>query len=783
MGCSPQNDCSSTSCERFEPGTGEGVSLVEYREYPENPIRDGAYNIPGREGSTIMYPSLALSGTSVANCGKYTKSACGSTLYFDFYPTELSYDHAFSDTWFSYLYDTSNDAGVVGTPCYHIETETVTNNNTGATSSTDTCLPCGAFTCTPATTTISYDVLGDNECGCADPDCPHPTLFSIGSLSKKVVFSYDSLSTTLPNGVSDFEVSDDGTTWTDVWNENTVVGTEYVSGDNPYMAGDESFSDFHIFTLNSGASTGLRVKAEIKAVYDDSGSTTTFSGTSWTITEILYPGTGYTVGQTFTLEYTHTHPNNSTSVLNLNFKVKAVQAYQATEGQPGFDVLRIGDTINGHAVTRVFHTDLDNFPYHIAYIDGNGSDFVKETQYTSNRNHIITVKAGFRVPDRAILVGFYEFLDKSVQYVPADVEQNAPDTYNVLKQPIVTCTVQNGIVTGYTIVDGGSGWNQYGRQPEVIVTAPYASTGTQATCKAAFTNGVLTAIKPNLGGTGYSSTVPPKVYVKNVHYQQTTIIDNAAYKATDARDFQEIIDSIPGGADTDALNKVAACWYQHAPKQASEDIAAKIELKQDPDLNRVQKVPQYLYSTLTMQGYEKKFAIDYSLGHLGDIYPAWFADIVVNEKERNREMRLQDIEDITQRTLPAYALNRERMVTTVQGRFSGLPHASNYTKYHMRQYRADATKKTDIRVNLTCTPVNSGCGHIGCSAPNTGNVNNTSGNITTTYTMSPLLGSGCQTWNATGVLPVYNSLTKSASVWKDAIDEYGNPFNTGELLP
>ena len=184
-----------------------------------------------------------------------------------------------------------------------------------------------------------------------------------------------------------------------------------------------------------------------------------------------------------------------------------------------------------------------------------------------------------------------------------------------------------------------------------------------------------------------------------------------------------------------------------------------------------------------MQGYEKKFAIDYSLGHLGDIYPAWFADIVVNEKERNREMRLQDIEDITQRTLPAYALNRERMVTTVQGRFSGLPHASNYTKYHMRQYRADATKKTDIRVNLTCTPVNSGCGHIGCSAPNTGNVNNTSGNITTTYTMSPLLGSGCQTWNATGVLPVYNSLTKSASVWKDAIDEYGNPFNTGELLP
>ena len=783
MGCSPQNDCSSTSCERFEPGTGEGVTLVEYKEYPENAIRGGAYNIPGRDGSTVMYPSLALSGSSVANCGKYTKSACGSTLYFDYYPDGLSFDHGFSDTWFSYLYDTSNDAGVVGTPCYHIETETVTNTQTGASSSTDTCYPCGAFTCTPATTTIRYDVPGAAECGCADPDCPHPTLFSIGSLSKKVVFSYDSLSTTLPNGVSDFEVSDDGTTWTDVWNENTVVGSEYVSSDNPYMAGDEFFNDFKIFTLNSGASTGLVIKAEIKAVYDDSGATTTFSGTSWTITEILSPGTGYTVGQTFTLEYTHTHPNNSTSVLNLNFKVKAVQAYQATEGQVGFDVLRIGDTINGHAVTRVFHTDLDNFPYHIAYIDGNGSDFVKETQYTSNRSHVITVKAGFRVPDRAILVGFYEFLDKSVQYVPADVEQNAPDTYNVLKQPIVTCTVVNGIVTGYTIVDGGSGWNQYGRQPEVVVTPPYASTGTQATCKVSFTNGVLTAIKPNLGGTGYSSTVPPKVYVKNVFYEQTTVIDNAAYKATDARDFQQIIDSIPGGADTDALNKVAACWTQHAPRQATEDVAARIELKQDPDLNRVQKVPQYHYSHLTMQGYDAKFAVDYSLAHLGDIYPAWFGDVLINEKDRNIEMRIQDIEDLTQKTIPAYAIDRERMVTTVQGRFSGLPHASNYTKYHMRQYRADATKKRDINVTLTCTPVNSGCGHIGCSAPNTGNTDNTSGNTVTTYTMSPLLGSGCQTWNATGVLPVYNSLTKSASVWDDAITEYGNPFILGEYLP
>ena len=785
MGCNPQNDCSSDSCERFEPGTGEGVTLVEFKEYPSNAIRGGAYNIPGRDGSTIMYPSIALSGSSVANCGKYTKSACGETLYFDYYPDGLSYDHGFSDTWFSYLYDTSNDAGVVGTPCYHIETQTVTNTQTGASSSTDTCYPCGAFTCTPATTTIRYDVPGAAECGCADPDCPHPTLFSIGSLSKKVVFSYNSLSTTLPNGVSDFEVSDDGTTWTDVWNENTVVGTEYISGDNPYMAGDEFFDDFKIFTLNSGASTNFSVKARIKAVYDDSGATTTFSGTSWTISEILSPGVNYSAGQTFTLEYTHTHPNNSTSVLNLNLRVKTVQAYQATEGQEGFDVLRAGDTINGHTVKRVFHTDLDNFPYHIAYIDGNGSDFAKETQYTSNRNHVITVKAGFRVPDRAILVGFYEFLDKSVQYVPADVDQNAPDTYNVLRNPIVDVTITNGILTGVQLVDGGSGWNEYGRIPKLIVTPPQAANGTQAEVKAAWTNGVLTGVKVSRGGSGYSHVGGqlPKIYVQNVFKEETNIIENAAYRDTDVSDFQDILNSIPGGTDAEMLSKVADCWLRHPRQQTDVDFAPRIDLKQDPDLNRVQKVPQYHYKSATMEEFDAKFAVNYSLLHVGDVYPAWFGDVLVHEKDRNKEMRLQDIEDITQVAVPAYAVNRERMVTTVQGRFSGLPHASTYTKYHMRQYRADATKKVDINVTLTCTPVDSGCGHIGCSPPNTGNVNSSSGNTVTTYTMSPLLGSGCKTWNAVGTLPMYNSLTKSANVWSDAITEYGNPFNTGEYLP
>ena len=48
-----------------------------------------------------------------------------------------------------------------------------------------------------------------------------------------------------------------------------------------------------------------------------------------------------------------------------------------------------------------------NFSYHVVYVDGAGNNFVKETQYTSDRNHVITAKAGYGLPDRGMLVGLY----------------------------------------------------------------------------------------------------------------------------------------------------------------------------------------------------------------------------------------------------------------------------------------------------------------------------------------------------------------------------------------
>ena len=234
MGCKPGNR-GTTSCYYFQPGTGAGVS-IEFTEYPLNVIRtNGSYNIPGREGSVVMYPSTQICNSSgspqiqnASNCGKLWRADPEDNeciLASDWQPGELSFDYGFSDTWFSYLYDTSDKQGIIGSPCFYIEDEVTTGDDGSMTSSSE-CHPCTGFTCTPASTTLSYTVEGDDDLP-GDSDCPHPTLFGFGSDKNKLAFSYDSLSTTIPNGLTDFSLSADGTTYTDAWNQDEVSGIIY----------------------------------------------------------------------------------------------------------------------------------------------------------------------------------------------------------------------------------------------------------------------------------------------------------------------------------------------------------------------------------------------------------------------------------------------------------------------------------------------------------------------------------------------------------------------------
>ena len=809
MGCNPWDNTLTTSCVANQPGDGSGVS-VEFEEYPLATVRaDGSYNIPGREGVAVMYPSIYRCASpvptidslnSASNCGKMTRvvphngfSSDPCIFIYDNYPNQLSFDYGYSDRYFSYIFDTSNQQGIIGKPCFYYETsEATTNDGTSDTGvvAGGRCLPCSGFTCTPASTTLSYTLSHDALTN--DPDCPHPTLFGFGSDKNKLAFSYDQLSSTIPNGVTDFSFSYDGVTYVDAWNQDEVSGIPYESTQNPpYQSGDEAFTDFTIFELNDTPNnkTGLRVKIETKSLYDDSGASTVFTGTQWLATEVLNPGTGYAVNDVFSLTYTHTHPDNSTSTLTLNLKITAVGQYQATSGQSGFDVLRAGDTLNGHEITRAFHTDIDNFPYHIIYLDGNGNDFTKDTQYTSDRNHVVTAKAGYGIKDRAILIGMYEFIEKSMQFTTADIDQNAPDTFNVLVQPKVTPTVTNGIVTAVTINDGGSGWNQYGREPEVIITPPLVATGTPASVKAEFTNGVMTAIKVDLGGTGYSSTNLPQIVVKNIHKRQTLKFENNIDKNTMTTTSTEVMSAVPAGEGNEYLEitgeekaKFTDTIDKIETETTYQDNVPSIKLKLDPNRQRINKLPQRMYRKELTEGFKEETSIKYDLNYLEDVdIPRSYKDEFTKEKDRSGQHRLDDIEAITQDVVPEFSNHDESFIETVQGPTSALPHASTYTKYMMKQYRPDPTRDTNLTITLSCTPVDTGCAHFTCTAPSPqsgGTVDNGDGTTTTTtYTMAGVLGDGCKAWTATGNLKMYNDMTTSTTQWVNATSAYGNPFD------
>ena len=811
MGCKTSGDrCSGfgvnlNHCANRRPTSG-GVT-TEFREYPPYSIRGQNYNLPDREANAIMYPADFIADTSEgatdvgpSNCGKTVlTSNCGfqgGSIVLDYVPDELSYDYILSDTWFSFLYDSSDESGHTGIASYYIEEETrgstVSGNPGGVGDGTTTnynytCHPCTAFTCDAASTVLRY--TADDLTG--DPDCPHPTLFGFGTGSNKIAIQYNALSTTVPNGVQDFSFSYDGVTYTDVWDQAESQGEVYDTTQNPWQSGDEGWSDFEIFEINSGQTkTGLRIKVFIEPIFDDSGASVVFSGTRWTVSELLSPGTGYAVNDTFALSYTHTHPDNTQTNLTVNIKITAVGAVPIVEGQEGFDVLRAGDTLNGHEITRTFHTDIDNFPYHVIYLDGNGSDFTKDTQYTSDRNHIVTVKAGYNIKDRAILVGLYEFLDKSVQYLTMDLDRNAPDTYAELVQPDIDVTVTNGRVTSASITDGGEGWDSYGRIPELEITSPTVSSGRKAVVEGNFSGGVLTSVTIKDQGSGYLDDDPPSIYVRNIYKRETRKEINYAYSEESPENFKDILRSIPDGdlkVSSQELKNIDDGYAITEKERVYQDIIPEIEIKKDPERNRVRRLPQRKFSPAKTAPLREKYAQNYDLRHLE-------SDFVDTSLQEIAEKGKQDADDgwnlfvdgITQDEAVEFSVQRENLVETVQGSLKELPYSSQYTKYMMRQYRADPTTSTTISISLTCTPENEGSAHFTCTAP-AGSVGGTTSStdpetgvttsVTNSFSMSGLLGPGCQTWTAEGTMKIFNDLTRAAQRVGEATAAYGNPYD------
>ena len=804
------------ACLNYEPLPADRKISLTYREYPQDIIRQVDANVPNRTGQAIMYDSIRVCLTqgqasfgqsgfvtpsSGANCGRVTRSATcyptcqnGAKIIYDYFPSELSFDIQSSDVWFSYLYDTGSNAGIIGTPAFHLEDEETTNDDGDTTNNTN-CFPCSNFTCTPASTGCAYTVESDIDYT-GDPDCPHPTLFGIGTNSNKIVFEYDSLSTTLPNGVLDLSASYDGVTYSDAWNEGEGIGIIYDSTQNTWQAGDEAAGTFNIYELNSGSKQGLKLNVKVEPIIDESGSTVAFTGTRWQIQEIINPGVNYAVDDVFSLTHDHTHPDNSTTTFTLNIKITAVGAIQGQSGTIS-DVLRSGDTINGHQVTQVVHgpsidSDYDTskglFPYHFAYLDGNGSNFAKDTSYTSNRAHQITVRAGKGVVDRGFFGGLYEFSEKSIQYTIGTLDRNAPDIYNVLKQPSCTATVTNGRVVSVAVDTngGGSGWDKLGRIPELSITSPYSASGVPAEVEGTFVNGVLTAVTVTNQGSGYSSTNLPQVSITNIHKIVTSVSPINVFNENNAREATDLIDAFPDigdafptyTADDQQRDRDALISSRSFPPAERAQVGSgdTLSMKMDPNSRRVEQKPQigFQSSELEVSEQERRPKADYSKLNEVDFGSSSeaqeFKRAIIDQNKREVEGHSAQFARMTQDE-PQYETYDNVYIETVQGPFSELPYASTYTKYFMRQYRPDPRINTNISVTLSVNVAQTGTSHFSCPQP----AASTRSGSTFSF-LGGVQGPGCQNWSATGNMIMDNDLTSATRTLSRATAAYGNPY-------
>ena len=654
-------------------------------------------------------------------------------------------------------------------------------------------------------------------------------------------------------------------------------------------------------------------------------------GTKWTCTEILNPGTGFTVGQVFPLSTTVALVGGGTATMTINLKITAVGPSTTLSGGDVTDIMRKGDKINGHTITRTFHTEVGEFPYHVVYVDGSGNNFTKDTQYTSDRNHVITVKAGFGVADRAIMIGLYEFLDKSLQYITGDVNQDAPDIFNSVFPPLafislnenggvsdinisggvyefntgniddlnpiaqltgyatdenvattggtgsgLTVDIEVGSIlddesnvqvdristvkvnnpgTGYTVGDkitisggaaviqvaeithGGANLDKLEGSPELDITSPdddgnpipnkstddgnpefilsttdsglkfevvtkdgipdlevVSDTGgnnESAKVKGTFAGGSLISIEVLKPGKGYTPAIRPQLVIANTYEETTEIVKNDGKRDDLVDEYHNILKTLPEGeikASADDLQAIEDSYAEVPAEYEHKFKNPPMQIKMDPERDRVHQRFQRKFQKFQTDPLKNIIVPDYSTDFLKDTeIDEEYKREIIKSKKTSADRVLETIDGITQPVYPEFVNFDESKVETNAGSFTNLPHASNYTKYFMRQYRPDPQKVQKLIVTLGCKPVNVGKSHFVCNQPtatpntDTGVIDNGDGTTTQEvhiFSFGNLIrGPGCQPWEASGEMTIWHNLTRDANTVVRAAQAYGNPYD------
>jgi hypothetical protein len=373
---------------------------------------------------------------------------------------------------------------------------------------------------------------------------------------------------------------------------------------------------------------GLKLRMKITAIFDS--DTSTFK-TAWQIDRVLAFGSGYgAAGRTnfsddgivfgdqdvFYLYYpsVDTPKENRIGIsLMISETQDTLLATTITQNS-----LPNGSTVNGWTVEGVQFFDED---FNVAYakLGGNGSNFTKDTTYTSSNGQNIKVLAGYGIKDRAALFGKYEFTEKEIQYGTAFVSAGVPFEPELIK-PQVVAVINNGRVVGAQILKPGRGLSNRNIEPVRLVVDPpltqfnhelynqlilqgedvvkavkrCTGTGTMAEVEPIISAGRLVNVIIRNGGSGYSQDSPPKISVPYIVKKEITIAQQKTSTAESEKDNQSLINLSPAYAkyNVSTYNNLQQVNYNEVV--VSRSVPDIIEMQLSKDMIRYEYPENYM---------------------------------------------------------------------------------------------------------------------------------------------------------------------------------------------
>ena len=450
------------------------------------------------------------------------------------------------------------------------------------------------------------------------------------------------------------KLSDAG--WVDAWDGSTGIPFRSTKGqcwnaNNVVVYKDYKFPG------------GLKLRMKLQSEWDDDNDR---YNTIWRIHKILKYGSDYQDGngvdfidqQKFTMWFPDKQDPNR---ISLSLLISQVDNQSQIIPQ---SISKIGEnmSVNGWSIRDVRHSN-DELNMHFAEISGGTTNFVKDGVYTVSNGASITVKAGKGITDRAVLIGLYEFRKKEIEFGVGVPTEGIPFSPDIIR-PRVSAQIENGRVTGVQIIGRGKGLqNKNIETPKLVVEPPPTyfnhdlynkllekgvgvqkaknkckGTGKIAQLRPTFSKGRLVSVEVLDGGSGYSTTNPPNVFVPYIArtdqivaqekqdmnavefsnkqlFEKSPIFQNFAKQTWKAPTYE--IDSNGNAKITGSKQQAGFKWsdYQKLQTDVHKEITFPLT---KPDVATMTTGNSKWQTKFELKGIDKKFAQSFKTGKSTD---------------------------------------------------------------------------------------------------------------------------------------------------------------------